>query len=194
MTQRVPRITQDAALRLIDYNPNTGDLVWKERTQTDWDGPLSRLRTWNTRYAGTVAGRINSQNGYRYVSIAGVFMSAHRLIWLMVHGTAPEQIDHINHERDDNRLINLRPATNEINARNITRPQDNTSGRVGVYWHKRAGKWMAQIVVDGRAKYLGLYGDIECAITAREAAERRFGFHANHGLPANDNTHFAEAA
>lgn len=145
------------------------------------------MRTWNARYAGRRAGKVNSATGYRYVAILNKLELEHRLIWVYVHGIWPDEIDHINHMRDDNRIANLRAVTRPENCQNITMPSVNTSGHVGVYWHKGARKWMAQIVVGKKAKYLGLYCKIEDAIAARNSANGDIGFHANHGLPANDN-------
>ncbi|HEF7276356.1 TPA: HNH endonuclease, partial [Yersinia enterocolitica] len=94
--------------------------------------------------------------------------------------------DHIDHNRVNNRLNNLRVVTNKQNNQNRTRPSNNTSGTIGVYWNKFSRKWHSIIVVDGKEKSIGYFDDINNAVTARKQAERERGFHPNHGMPAED--------
>lgn len=80
------------------------------------------------------------------------------------------QSDHINGDRLDNRRANLRVVTNAQNSQNKTRlNSNNTSGHKGVYWNKARGKWQAYGKIDGRARYLGLYDDIETAAQVARA-------------------------
>lgn len=163
----------------------TGKLFWKEAPESEFK--LRRVYlAWNTRFAGKEAGT-KLTNGYLYISLKRKVTLAHRAIWAIVYGYWPEQVDHINHDRVDNRIINLRNVNNSENARNITLPSDNTSGRVGVYWFKQRGCWYGRIKVGEKNHHLGYFAKKEDAIAARECAELRFGFHRNHGAPANDN-------
>lgn len=94
----------------------------------------------------------------------------------------PKEIDHINHNRSDNRLNNLREVTHVENGHNISKKTNNTTGYTGVVYHKATGKWLAQIMINGKNKYLGLFSTIEEAVEKRKEAEKDFNFYANHGL------------
>ena len=106
---------------------------------------------------------------------------AHRVSWELAHGPIPEgmDIDHICHNHGCVRPEHLRPATRQDNAqyRRGALNQGTSSGIRNVYWHKRAGKWMAQIKVDYRLVYLGLYeSKEEAAAAAAEARRQHFTF------------------
>jgi hypothetical protein len=109
-------------------------------------------------------------------------MLAHRVAWALHYGEWPsDQIDHVNGDKTDNRLENLRIVTAQGNAKNRSLRSDNTSGHVGVYWVRETKKWSAQIKVDGRQKTIGSFESLEDAVKARKAAEDLNGYHANHG-------------
>jgi len=102
------------------------------------------------------------------------------LIWAMVNGEWPDgEIDHINGDRSDNRISNLRVVTHRENAMNRSRRSDNASGVTGV--HKCGSKWRATIKTSDGYKCLGLHSTIEDAARVRYLAERAHGYHANHG-------------
>lgn len=168
---------------LFRYERESGKLFWKKRGLEYFaTGPrqANAVATWNSRHAGT---EITSRDakGYIHTRVFGKPAKAHRIIWLLVRGRWPDQIDHINGDKSDNRIENLRDVTNQQNQRNTRRPSDNTSGVVGVMWNKKCQKWRAVISVDGRKKHLGLFDIFEEAVSARRAAEARYGFHTNHG-------------
>ena len=127
--------------------------------------------------AGTV-----TKNGYLSVGSKGVKAYAHRIVWFMHNGEIPSgfDIDHINHNRLDNRIENLRLASRSENLKNKGVVL-SSSGEMGVYWSKAAGKWEASLQVDGRKVYLGLFDTVELAKSARTEANRAYGFHENHG-------------
>lgn len=163
----------------LRYDPETGKLFWRQR----YDVPTC----WNTRWAGKEAFTTTMPNGYKQGGINNTNIRAHRVIMAMVNDEwPPEEVDHINGDRADNRLCNLRLATKSENMRNMKLPSDNTSGRIGVSWDKREGKWQAYIVVEGRKKHLGRFARKADAIAAREAAEAELGFHENHGRFATE--------
>lgn len=138
--------------------------------------------TWRTGpRKGRRAGYLDS-NGYRKVLVDGRVYAAHRLVWLLHHGVWPDKsLDHINGDRDDNRPENLRLASPLEQMRNRAANSNNTSGVTGVTWSKSSNKWQATIKVEGRLIYLGVFTKLTTAAHARKQAERRYGFHPNHG-------------
>ena len=180
MARQLP--SQETLLQLLHYDPATGKLYWKSRALSRF--PDERAwKSWNTNYAGQEAFTSNS-SGYKVGTIDRIRYRAHRIIWMMVYGEAPIQIDHIKGIRSDNRLEKLRPANNGVNRKNQCRSVSNSSGVTGVYWNKAAGKWQAYIVDEGEYSYLGLFTELVDAASARKAAEVAKGFHPNHGREA----------
>jgi len=148
----------------LEYDPETGVFIWKPRTTDD--------KSWNTKFAGEVAGSINN-HGYRRIGIDGKIYMAARLAWLYVHGEWPKnEIDHINRVRDDNRMVNLRDVTSTENSNNRS---DNNGFPEGVHWHTKSAKYRAQIPdgvpIFGKT-YLGQYGD---PIVAGEVVQEGIG-------------------
>lgn len=131
-------------------------------------------------YAGNEVGYVNNK-GYLTVSIDGSRYKVHRIIYKMYYGVDPNQIDHINRTRADNRIINLRSVDSQGNNRNKKMHLNNTSGFTGVYWHKRHKKWTAKIAVNGKAIHLGCFTEKSEAISAHQEADTKFKFHKNHG-------------
>jgi len=176
-----PQITPAELKLLLRYDPETGDLFWRERPMSTFAARNVWL-TWNTRYANKPALASINANGYKTGHIHKGAYIAHRAIWAMVHGEWPaNQIDHINGDRTDNRLINLRAVSNAENSRNQKRQSRNKSGISGVSFHIIRQKYQAYITLDGKKQYLGLYETIETAAEARKRAEIQCGFHVNHG-------------
>lgn len=170
IVRRQTMLTQEKLKELLHYDPETGIFIWLERTS-------KKIRV------GDTAGCINKKNGYRYIRIQGTLYLAHRLAWMYITGSFPDfQIDHEDHVRTRNVFNNLRNATNKSNGLNQSLSLNNTSGFNGVTWHSTAKKWQAQITIDGNNIYLGLFENIEDAISKRKAANIEYKFHANHGL------------
>ncbi len=139
----------------------------------------ARAKRWNARFAGKPM-LSTRKRGYRWGHVLAAGLYAHRVAWAVHYGRWPEaSIDHINGVRDDNRLFNLREAPDGANDRNRKRPRGNRSGVVGVF--RRNGKWCARITYRQCSYSLGRFATKEAAAAARKAAERRFGFHENHG-------------
>lgn len=155
-------ITQARLRELVAYDAETGLFTWRA--------------TRGGMMAGANAGSATHGRGYVQISLDGTNYVAHRIAWLYVHGTVPTQIDHINGCRTDNRLYNLRPATQSQQNANSKRRSDNKSGARGVCWCKRRNRWRAHITVDGKQKYLGYHDTIESARRAYAvAAQATFG-------------------
>ena len=127
-----------------------------------------------------VAGSLSE--GYRRVSIQGKSTGAHRVAWFLHYGKWPDGfIDHINHDRSDNRIGNLRLVSRSDNARNQKLHSHNVSGFNGVSYHKKRQEWRAVIQVDGKKKWVGAFKTKGEAIAARQIANMVYGFHENHG-------------
>ena len=174
-------LTHERLLSLFDYDRATGGLIWKERPREDFSTEHA-WRTINRRQAGRTAGYKCPLSGYIHVGLDGRLYRAHRLVWFYVTGSWPDdQIDHISHNRSDNRFENLRPATDAENRRNQSRSSRNKSGVMGVYWYARRGWWQVYITAAGKRHNLGYFTDFDQAVAARKAEERRLGFHKNHG-------------
>jgi len=139
----------------------------------------NRIKTSRNTMVGVEAG-CSGPYGYRVISINGRKHYTARIIWFFVHGEWPTNIDHVNHLKTDNRLINLRNVSQAENNRNMSKSSNNTSGVSGVSWHKAASKWQAQIMGNGKAIHLGLFNNMADAITARSNAKVEFGFFQNH--------------
>ncbi len=171
--------------KLLAGDPDAGTLHWRERPLEFFEhckAPKRICAAWNARLAGKEAFTTDHRKGYRRGMIFGRSYLAHRVIWALTTGAwPPEEIDHINGVKDDNRIENLRAVTRAENLRNQAIYSNNTSGVVGVDWHKRDKRWTAQIRVDNKQIYLGYFTNKEDAIAARAAADIEYGFHANHG-------------
>lgn len=172
--------------KLLRYDPETGKLFWRAREPSMFRGTArcsahGECAQWNGQNAGLEAIATVSMSGYLKGCVFGHHLLAHRIIWAIVHGVWPTQIDHINGNRADNRIGNLRQASPQENNKNRKLPSDNTSGRIGVFYYKANNCWRAHIGVAGRRVHLGSYGTKEEAINARISAEIEHGFHPNHG-------------
>lgn len=157
------------------YDPERGKLYWKKRNA-------------NCTHVGKEAGWIIRNNNrtpghhYRYVQFKGKVYKVHRIIWLLVYGQWPkDEIDHINHDSLGNRTENLREVTRLENQHNKAMYSNNKTGVTGVSWHKRIGKYRADIRVSGKTRFLGYFTSLQDAAKARRKAERKYGFHPNHG-------------
>jgi hypothetical protein len=142
-----------------------------------------KVRTANCVQIGDKAGHL-SFRGYIRLKVKGKQYYAHRIIWCMINGLFPiNQIDHQNHIRTDNRIENLKLATNQENCKNRTISILNTSGTIGVTWNKANKKWNARVTINGKRINLGYFEDKEDAIKARAKGNIKYRFHKNHGGP-----------
>lgn len=164
---------------ILDYDPDTGHFVWKERNESHVHPKW--VKCWNSRFAGKPAFIHHDYGLYLRASIFGTFYPAHRIAWAMVHGDpVPPILDHIDGDRQNNRISNLRPSDDAENSKNRGIRVDNTSGRTGIHL-MRSGAYKARIFVGGRDTSLGTFRDFEEAVRARQAAEKKYGFYAGHG-------------
>ena len=118
-------------------------------------------------------------SGYIALSVGGKKALGHRIAWLFAHGEfAQGNIDHINRDKSDNRIANLRLATFEQNAQNRLKNSKNTSGFKGVTWHKRDERWQAAITIKGKVLYLGQYKVLNDASRAYIEASKKYQTHS----------------
>lgn len=178
-------LNPDTLRELLAYDDETGALTWRERAFA-YFGDARLWRSWNARFAGRAALTAINANGYHRGIVCCRDVLAHRVAWAIAHDEWPDAIDHINGIGVDNRLANLRNVNHAENMRNRRRPSNNTSGAIGVSFHRPTQKWIARIKIDGRHVHLGIFTDILDAIAARNFAASRFGFHVNHGRIGND--------
>ena len=149
-------LTQARLKQVLTYDPDSGTFT---RIKPTWKRTSLRPRP----------------DCYIGMSIDNRAYPCHRLAWLYVYGSFPDgYLDHINGDRHDNRIANLRPATRSQNHGNSRRPRNNTSGFKGVI--KFRTKWLAQITKNNRNIYLGTFNTPEAAHAAYcEAAQKLFG-------------------
>ena len=165
------KLTQARVRELFDYDPDTGDLTWKPGTPKE--GQIAtRLWRKGVKYKTTP---------YFTVFFDRKQYRAHRVAWLWVHGSLPTILDHINGDGTDNRLTNLRPATDALNAKNMPLRADNKSGYPGVHWRKDLCQWQSKVKHNRKLKHLGYFDKLEDAIDAAKAKHAELGFHPNHG-------------
>ena len=143
----------------LSYEPETGLLRWRIN--------------WMRRQIGSIAGNLRPQDGYIRVGLRGRAYMAHRVAWLHYHGRWPEaEIDHINNDRADNRITNLREATRQQQLWNTRRAKNGLKGT----HMAQDGRWMAQIKLNGKSTHIGAFktqGEAHEAYVAR--AKKEFG-------------------
>lgn len=182
--------SQEVLRQLLDHDPETGALRWKERSP-EWFppdcrmGPQTTAAWWNKRFSGNPAFCRKEIHGHLVGTIFGERYKAHRIIWKIVHGVDPVgEIDHINGNPADNRLINLREATTQENCRNRKSRSGSSSGYRGVSWNKSCQRWCAAIGAPGVPGHIGLFDDEkEAAMAYDAAASRHFGDFARLNFP-----------
>ena len=156
---------------LVEYDPLRGTFVWKFR-------PVSMFKSekfqkiWNTRFANQKAFSVDNKAGYLKGAVLGKEYLAHRVAWAVYHGSWPcGEIDHINGNRSDNRISNLREASRTENARNCT--NTGSFGYSGVIYEAKLRKFRARIMADRKSHHIGLYGCPTVAAICRDKAALR---------------------
>lgn len=166
---------------LLRYYPDVGVLTWIPRPVEMFPN-LRSARAWNARYADRRALDTDDGRGYRMGRLFRKSVYAHRAAWVVFYGEWPVgQIDHINGNKADNRIHNLRDVSGKQNSRNLPLRARNSSGVTGVCWVKRYGKYVAYISGPSGRVHLGYFANLDDASSARRAAEADNNYHENHG-------------
>lgn len=159
-------ITQKELKDKLTYNPATGHFYWLKGKMKD-------------RVAGCKCGNLPDQ-GYWEITINKKRYRAHRLAWLYMYGTLPDKLmDHIDHNRTNNAISNLKEVDKHTNAKNKTLYRNNKTGYPGVDPH--GNNWKARIGVNGTKVLLGVFPTFEEAVAAKKAGEKLLAYHKNHG-------------
>lgn len=155
-------ITQELIAQCFEYRD--GLLYWKGVTHPN-----------KTRWVNKPAGSIH-KTGYRHITWMGKVHKAHRLIFMLHHGYLPPEVDHINGDRQDNRIENLRAANRSENQCNRGALANNTSGYPGVSWHKKSKAWCVRVMKNGKTVIQQYFKDLELAgLVATEARSKYHG-------------------
>ncbi len=159
----------------LDYDAETGIFIWRI-------SPTNRVK------AGSVAGS-NDRKGYSRIMVDGKKLAASHLAWNTLHPDDPvvpgEEIDHINHIRDDNRGANLRKTNSSGNSRNRSIRSDNKSGLAGLDWVEKGSSWRVQVGPKGAA-YRGMFKDLLSAAAEVFRGRSELQFHENHGAKKHE--------
>lgn len=159
---------RDEILEYLNYDPETGIFRWIKSPQ-------------HRAQIGSIAGFINS-HGYRVISFKTKKYKAHQLAFLIIYGHIPKNIDHINKNRSDNSIKNLRSISKSENNKNSNKKLGGKNKITGVYFHKITQKWLVGINASiNKQMYLGLYKDFTEAVYTRWIAENIFGYTDIHG-------------
>jgi hypothetical protein len=165
LTKEADGLTSESLRQWLDYDAETGVFTWR--------------RSAGKARIGAVAGTV-TRFGYLSICVKGRRHVAHRLAWLYVRGEWPSsEVDHIDTDKLNNRIANLRLCTNATNQQNRRGPpSNNTSGHIGVSWARGIRKWKATICVAGRTHFLGSFEKVEDA--AKAYAEGKARLHRFH--------------
>lgn len=177
------KLTQTIVRELLDYDPETGKLTWKERAIKWFENSPTRnknhvMKLWNSKNAKREAFTCLN-GGYLTGGIFGKNYRSHRIIYLWMVGEWPIEVDHINGNKEDNRWVNLNHATHAENMKNFPRRNDNTSGFTGV--SKKGNKFRARINDKGMTLLLGNFSTKIEAQEAIQAKRKELEYSERHG-------------
>jgi hypothetical protein len=171
-----PIPTPEELRQLLRYEPETGKLFWRERGAGFTDRQRSAF---NGTYAGKEALACVGNHGYRCGTIIRRNVLAHRIAWAIHFGVWPtDELDHVDGNRTNNRIANLRAATSQDNKKNRAIRSDNKSGATGIDWRPREKLWAARLA----GKSIGYFRTKDEAIVARKSAEVLLGYSERHGI------------
>lgn len=167
-TSQKEHLTQEELKTQVSYNPRTGEF-----------SRIARMRGSNVPM-GPIENR-PSEHGYIRIRIFKAKHMAHRLAWLYMYGHFPDEIDHVDRDRSNNAITNLRNVSPIQNRRNMSLRVGNATGVLGVSWSSPREKYISRITMNYGQIWLGQYSDFLDAVAARKAAELLYDYHPNHG-------------
>lgn len=181
-------LTPEVLRQLLRYDPETGKLFWLERGP-QWfpsghHSAETRAQVWNTKFAGREAFTCQIYGTYHIGAVLKITVNAQRVAYSIYHGVHIEdlrEIDHINGNKSDNRIVNLREVPHAENAKNVSLYKSNKSGVPGVMWEDSHKAWAVKINHNGKQRRIGRFKCFEKAVEARKSAEITHGYHVNHG-------------
>jgi hypothetical protein len=155
------KLTQEYLQSILHYDKDTGIFTWKKINKN------------SNRKLENIAGSFHNK-GYRHIRLLGKLYLEHRLAWFYQYGYFPKEIDHIDGNKLNNCIFNLREVTRSQNMMNTSPKRKNSStGIKGVSWYPKYNKWVVRIQVNGKRKCLGYFEDLEFAeLVATEAREK----------------------
>jgi hypothetical protein len=121
-----------------------------------------------------ISGTNTSPKHYYRLRYNGKFIYAHRVIWVLMTGQQPDEVDHIDGDGLNNKWDNLRNVSHLVSGHNQRKSSSNTSGASGVTYRKDSGKWRSRIMVNDNMINLGTFINKQDAITARREAEVKY--------------------
>ncbi len=153
--KKVPKYILNEIDSRFKYNSITGDIRYKKRVSRNTD-------------IGFLAGTIKTNTGYGKIFVGGRVLQSHRVAWYLYYGKMPKQyIDHVNGDKLDNRIKNLREVTKRENSQNIKKPYPkNKCGYLGVCRTNKSLSYSAAIRIKGKTTHIGVF---KTAIEAHEA-------------------------
>lgn len=162
-------LTLEYLRQRLRYCPDTGIFTWLPKPDDNW-----KNRSWNTFHVGKPAGTLQ-KTGYIHVTIGKKPFLAHRLAWFYVHGAWPPKfIDHVDRDKGNNRIANLRLATRSQNSANAGLRSDNKSGAKGVFFVKKKKIYEVRVKHHGVIHFIGSFSELSTAASAYDAAAARF--------------------
>lgn len=170
----------------LSYNPETAQLYWRKREPHTVSGSqairMRICRNWNARFEGKEAFTCISKRGYYTGVIDNKRLYKHHVIWAMHYGEWPQSmIDHIDGNPLNNHISNLRLVTSAQNQKNMKLQERNKTGQIGVWYDKNRDSYQAFIAHNRKRISLGRFKSLDDAIAVRLAAEKKYGYHPNHG-------------
>lgn len=174
-------LTAERLREVLDYDPDTGIFTWKYRPEL-----VGSLNATNTLRAGKTAGSVTHR--YIQIMINKKMHYAHRLAWMYINGDFEDgEIDHINGNKHDNRIENLRLVNRSQNNQNRSVLSKNLSGFLGVSWHKATGLWRARGALGEHDRVLGYFSTPEeAASVAQKWREENFSHYTGRATPRGE--------
>lgn len=169
MKMNKEELTPQLLNEYLSYDPSVGTLTWIKR-------PSKKVHT------GSRAGT-HLKSGYRSINLFGRSYQEHHLIWFIYYGEWVQEIDHINHNKSDNSIDNLRSVTHQENSKNMKKLSNTITGEQGIYHDKRSDRYIATIRSKGKVVFSKSCtpDKVDDLIKEREAKLIELGFHNNHG-------------